>query len=1357
MANKGLLPMDLSGSASQVAEKWRKWKRAFEYYAEGKGIDNARKKTSQLLHFAGMEVQDIFEDLQDPGPIPETGDNAFKIAIRKLDSYFHVEENIPYERHVFRQLAPKEEETADQFMVRLRKQARHCNFGTGLNDNLRDQLIEKLKDFELKRKLLEQRNITLEEALDKARAWEAAGRQASNMTTSPPLADGNSINVVKERQQTTNVERRKCFNCGREGHLARDRNCLAKGKKCAKCGRYGHFAVCCRGERDSDVVGGKASKQQRISGGRPRHGANFVGNQEASGSDEDCAFAFMVTETTEEICHTISCDEPVIEICVDGISTKALIDSGSVSNLMGMSKYEELKAQGLHVKLENCHKRLYAYGGKELNVVGQIQVELSVGTKKINSQFVVTTSGRCLLGHTTSRDLGLLRIGLSASSEPAECNVIGKDLASALQTKYPKVFSGIGKLKEYRLKLHVDPEVTPVAQKPRRVPFALREKVTAKVEDLIAKDIVERVDGPTSWVSPVVVAPKAEGDIRLCVDMRKANQAIVRERIPIPTVDEVIENLNGSAVFSKLDLRLGFHQIELDEESRDITTFATHEGLFRYKRLSFGVNSAPEKYQQIIRQVVSDIDGVQNIADDLIVHGKSIEEHDQSLHKVLQRLEEKNLTLNPMKCEFRMDKVVFMGLLLSKYGIGPTEERVRAVLEAVQPTTPTEVRSFLGMVGFSARFIPNFSTLAEPLRAISRQGVPFVWGNEQEESFKELKRQLASAPVLAYFDKDAHTRVIADASPVGLGAVLVQEKNGESRAVCYASRSLSQVERRYSQTEKEALALVWACERFNLYLYGLQTFDLVTDHEALKVIYSRGSKPSARIERWVLRLQPYNYKVCCVTSRDNIADALSRLTKIPASGKSRYDDEYVRLVALGSVPVALKIQEIETVSAEDEELQVVRDCLVSGNWEGAPKSYVCVRNELTFIGHVILRGTRIVIPGKLRQRVLRLAHEGHQGIVKMKERLRSKVWWPGVDKDAERKCRECYGCQLVTKETIIPPVRTTPMPERPWQDLALDLLGPLPTGEHLLVLVDYFSRWVEVDVIYSTTSEVIIKCLDKQFSRYGVPRTLRTDNGANLVSAEMDGYLDEMGIRRRLTTPLWPRANGEVERQNRSLLKAMRAAQAERKDWKSELNKYLLAYRSTPHSITGKSPAELLYGRKLSTKLPELAGFDDYDEATHPEVRDRDAERKQRGADYVDKRHNAADKPDVQEGELVLLEKRKETKLSTSYEKEPYKVIERHGDQIKLKSSQGAVYKRNIQYVKRFVDPATDPGEPGSSDPVVSGVPEQPSGQEIVPNLTVEASATPVKEQSPVQAEPLPRRSGRVTRPPERLKDYVTL
>ena len=238
----------------------------------------------------------------------------------------------------------------------------------------------------------------------------------------------------------------------------------------------------------------------------------------------------------------------------------------------------------------------------------------------------------------------------------------------------------------------------------------------------------------------------------------------------------------------------------------------------------------------------------------------------------------------------------------------------------------------------------------------------------------------------------------------------------------------------------------------------------------LKVIYSRKSKPSARIERWVLRLQPYNYQVCFVFSRKNIADALSRLTKIVASNQSQDDDEYVRMVALHAAPAALKIKETERISLEDPELWAVRKCLVEERWNGAPKQYLPVRNELTFIGHVNWRGTRIVMPQTLRKRVVSLAHKGHQGVVKTKERLRTKVWWSGMDRDAEKLCSECYGCQLVTKPT--------PMPQRPWEDLALDILGPLPSGENLSVLVDYYSRWIEVDVVRATTSKIIIQRLD---------------------------------------------------------------------------------------------------------------------------------------------------------------------------------------------------------------------------------------------------------------------------------------
>ena len=431
---------------------------------------------------------------------------------------------------------------------------------------------------------------------------------------------------------------------------------------------------------------------------------------------------------------------------------------------------------------------MYAYGGRERGVDGQFQTEVSISKAKVVANFIVE-SGRCLLGYSTATDRGILCVDPMGTLGTGDCNTVDDTFVGELKPKYPSVFQGIGKLKGYQLKLHVDPSVTPVVQKVQRVPFSVKDKVTAKVNELLEKDIIEKIEGPTVWVSPVVVAPKPSGDIRLCVDMRRANEAIIRERLPIPTIHEVLESLNGSGVFSKLDLRWGFHQIELDPESRDITAFATHDGIFRYKRLSFGVNAAPETYQHIITQSMAGLQGVANIADDLIVHGRDTEEHDKNLHSVLQRLIEKQLTLNAEKCTFRMTKVVFIGLLLSKHGVGPTEEKVKAVVEASQPQTPSEVRSCLGLVGFSARFIPDFATTADPLRKLAGKGEPFARGKQQEQTFQRLKSQVASVPVLAYFDKDTPTRITADISPVWLGAVLVQEKNGEGRAVCYASHS----------------------------------------------------------------------------------------------------------------------------------------------------------------------------------------------------------------------------------------------------------------------------------------------------------------------------------------------------------------------------------------------------------------------------------------------------------------------------------------------------------------------------------------------------------------------------------------
>ena len=313
------------------------------------------------------------------------------------------------------------------------------------------------------------------------------------------------------------------------------------------------------------------------------------------------------------------------------------------------------------------------------------------------------------------------------------------------QKKYPELFSGIGKLKDYQLKLHIDRKVKPVAQPLHRLPFRIREKVDKKLEVLKAKDIIESFSGPTPWVSPLVAVPKSNNDLRICIDMRRANEAVQRERHPIPTVEELLQDFNEATVFSKLDLKDGYHQIDLSEDSRDITTFVTNKGLYRYKRLNFGISSASEMYQHIIEQAIRGCEGGRNSSDDIIVYRKTKEEHDARVCKVLERLRDRGLTLNPDKSKFCMDRLVFMGNVLSRKGIAPDEVKMEAILHAKERKNVSEVRSFLGLVNFNARFIPGLAIIAEPLRRLTKKNVKFVWGPEQRRSFQMLKDKLKNA------------------------------------------------------------------------------------------------------------------------------------------------------------------------------------------------------------------------------------------------------------------------------------------------------------------------------------------------------------------------------------------------------------------------------------------------------------------------------------------------------------------------------------------------------------------------------------------------------------------------------------
>ena len=349
-----------------------------------------------------------------------------------------------------------------------------------------------------------------------------------------------------------------------------------------------------------------------------------------------------------------------------------------------------------------------------------------------------------------------------------------------------------------------------------------------------------------------------------------------------------------------------------------------------------------------------------------------------------------------------------------------------------------------------------------------------------------------------------------------------------------------------------------------MYVGGLE-FSLVTDHKPLEAIYGKRSKLSARIERWVLRLQSYNFRVVYRSSRDNIADALSRLSQQQGPLSKNVAEEYVRFIAKQAAPQAISIQEIERESSKDPDLVAIRRVVESGDWSKCSGSIRDVKHKITTVGRIVLRGTKIIIPKALQQKTILSAHEGHQGIVKTKARLGTKVWFPHMDKMSKQLCRSCHECQLVSATPNPEPVKRTVLPDGPWQHLAADLLGP--TGDYLLVVVDYFSRFFEVRFLRETTSARITNCLEDIFAVHGLPISLKTD-APNFVSVEFEEYLRDCGIHHHTSIPLWPQCNGEVERQNRTLLKYLKMVHSEGKDLKTELHKFLFAYRTTPHPTT---------------------------------------------------------------------------------------------------------------------------------------------------------------------------------------------
>ena len=382
---------------------------------------------------------------------------------------------------------------------------------------------------------------------------------------------------------------------------------------------------------------------------------------------------------------------------------------------------------------------------------------------------------------------------------------------------------------------------------------------------------------------------------------------------------------------------------------------------------------------------------------------------------------------------------------------------------------------------------------------------------------------------MTYFDPKKQTEIIVDASPVGLGGLLMQD----GKVVCYASRALSEVERRYSQTEREMLAAVWAPEHFHLYVYGSK-FSIITDHKPLLGIFNSNKPTSTRMDRWKLRLMPYHCQLFYRPGKhaENPADFMSRHPEVSGSQVPNLAEEYINYVCHNAVPKAMTLDEVRGETQQDSTMRALSKAIETGKWSTPEvQEYTKVKEELSVHDGTILRGHRLVTPHSLQNKAIDLAHVGHQGIVKTKRLLREKVWFPGIDRLTEEKIRNCCPCQASTPESAPTPepLKMTPLPDGPWKEVAIDFAGPYPSGEYLMVVIDEYSRFPEVEILTFTSARAVIPKLDAIFSRQGIPDVLKSDNGPPFNSHEFKEFAEHLGFQHRRITPYSPKVNGEAD------------------------------------------------------------------------------------------------------------------------------------------------------------------------------------------------------------------------------------
>lgn len=1133
-------------------------------------ISDPKTKVYVLLSTIPPTLHERIYDLCSP---EDPVNKPFGELTRILDEYIDPKPSIWALQHKFISRTQEQDENVATYASELKKLSLHCEFKcnncekTILENFLCLQFIRGLKDGDIRMKILQDREkLPFAKLVQIATSIEMGKTENSSMSADiqkrrEPINKITPRSTLKETPGSSRPNIRcgppktiedlkgKCFRCGKSDH--RSNECGAKKSICLKCQKEGHLArVCLQPEKNTYQLDDSSSSESNDSTGD----INLIKSEIA--------------------------ERYMIPIQIENKNLQMEFDTGAALSSMSLKHYKKLN---IDKKIFKTNMKLKTYTGEVIEPAGVAYVSCTYKNQPFHGKlYIIKQEVDPIFGRSWMKEINieLADIRMVQTSEQLKLDQIFDEFATSVFQQ------DLGKIPNYKGHLSLNENVHPIFIKPRRIPYALKARVDEEIERLVAAGVITKVDH-SDWGTPVVPIVKPNGSIRLCADYKVTlNKVIKDETYPIPIIEDIFAEMNGGKFFCTLDITQAYLNMEMDDESAALQTLSTHKGTYKVNRLMFGVKVAPSLWQKFMDQLLQGLDGVKCFFDDIIIQGATENQLLKRLKDVLLRLKQSNLRVNKEKCHFFKRSINYLGHTIDKDGLHKNKEKTKAIADTDRPTNINELRTFLGMANYYNKFIPNLASLTNPLNELLKKRTEFIWSAKCEDSFIKIKREILSEKVLMHFDPRKPLVLATDASPTGLGAVLSHKlPDGTERPIAFASRTLSNSEKKYSQIDKEATAIYWGVKKFFHYCYG-RKFILVTDHKPLTSIFhpqqTLPALSTMRLFHYAHFLSGFDYDIeYRMAAKHSNADYLSRfpVEKAKENSKDQHCTFQTQLILKLDVSPRLIAQETK----DDPELNTLLTALKMGR---SIKQFGYKDNELTLQDDCILKGTRVMIPHRLQAQILDELHAGHIGIVKMKLLARSYVYWKNIDTDIEHRVKSCRACRLEQNEPAKVPLHHWEEATAPWQRIHVDFAGPV-AGHQLFVVVDAYTKWVEIIPTKTTTSSWVILKLKELFVTFGTPFTLVSDNGRQFTSQEFRTFLSDHGTIHRTSAPYHPATNGLAERNVQTIKRALRSMEGEGGDLVSKLLVVKARMRRTP-TAEGRTPYDLMFGRDVRTRLEAM-------------------------------------------------------------------------------------------------------------------------------------------------------------------------